>query len=97
MIQARVETVPAGAFITALGDWNIKQFAEKRLPTLAKLDAAAPANAVLINGGGGTVTNSRAKTFFEGKGVTVSPTGVIANPAFLTALNALRAVRTSKR
>src|SRR3954447_12052829 len=33
MIRARVKTVPAGAFITALGDWNIKQFAEKRLPT----------------------------------------------------------------
>ena len=94
MIQARVKTVPAGAFITALGDWNIKQFAEKRLPTLAELDAAAPANPVLINGGGGTVTNSRGKAFFEGKGVTVSPTGVIANPAFLTALNALRAVQT---
>ena len=72
MIQARVKTVPAGAFITALGDWNIKQFAEKRLPTLAELDAAAPANPVLINGGGGTVTNSRGKSFFEGKGVTVA-------------------------
>jgi len=94
MIQARVKTVPAGAFITTLGDWNVKQFAEKRLPTLAELDTAAPANPVLINGGGGTVTNSRGKSFFEGKGVTVSPTGVIANPAFLTALNALRAVQT---
>jgi len=94
MIRARATTVPAGAFITALGDWNIKQFAEKRLPTLAELDAAAPANPVLINGGGGTVTNSRGKSFFEGKGVTVSPTGVIANPAFLTALNALRGVQT---
>jgi hypothetical protein len=94
MIQARVKTVPAGAFITALGDWNTKQFAEKRLPTLTELDTAAPANPVLINGGGGTVTNSRGKAFFEGKGVTTSPTGVIANPAFLTALNALRAVQT---
>jgi predicted amidohydrolase YtcJ len=94
MIQARARTVPAGAFITALGDWNIKQFAEKRLPTLAELDAAAPRNPVLINGGGGTVTNSLGKSFFERKGVTVSPTGAIANPAFLTALNALRAVQT---
>ena len=92
MIQARVKTVPAGAFITALGDWNIKQFTEKRLPTLAELDAAAPANPVLINGGGGTVTNSRGKSFFEGKGVTVAASGVIVNPAFPAALNALRAV-----
>src|SRR5580658_7454097 len=38
MIRARATTVPAGAFITALGDWNIKQFAEKRLPTLAELE-----------------------------------------------------------
>src|SRR5580698_7448369 len=37
-IQARVKTVPAGAFVTALGDWNVKQFAEKRLPTLVELD-----------------------------------------------------------
>ena len=95
MIRARVKTVPAGAFITALGDWNVKQFAEKRLPTLAELDAAAPENPVLINGGGGTVTNSRGKAFFETKGVAVSSTGVIANgPPFLAALNALRAQQT---
>jgi predicted amidohydrolase YtcJ len=95
MIRARVKNVPAGAFITALGDWNIKQFAEKRLPTLAELDAASPDNPVLINGGGGTVTNGRGKAFFEAKGVAVSPAGVIANgPPFLAALNALRAVQT---
>jgi hypothetical protein len=95
MIRARVKTVPAGAFITALGDWNIKQFAERRLPTLAELDAAAPDNPVLINGGGGTVTNSRGKTFFESKGVTVAPTGVImGNAGFLAALNTLRAIQT---
>jgi predicted amidohydrolase YtcJ len=94
MIRARVKNLP-GAFITALGDWNIKQFAEKRLPTLAELDAAAPDNPVLINGGGGTVTNSRGKAFFEPKGVMVSPAGVIANgPPFLAALNALRAAQT---
>ncbi|HEV3332139.1 MAG TPA: amidohydrolase family protein [Bryobacteraceae bacterium] len=94
MIRARVKNLP-GAFITALGDWNIKQFAEKRLPTLAELDAAAPDNPVLINGGGGTVTNSRGKAFFEPKGVVVSPAGVIANgPPFLAALNALRAAQT---
>lgn len=95
MIRARVKTVPAGAFITALGDWNIKQFAEKRLPTLAELDAAAPDNPVLINGGGGTVTNSRGKTFFETKGVMVGANGVLmGNAAFLGALNALRAAQT---
>jgi predicted amidohydrolase YtcJ len=94
MIRARVKTVPAGAWITALGDWNIKQFAEKRLPTPAELDAAAPENPVLINGGGGTVTNTRGKAFFEGKGVTVSATGTMNGAAFLAALNALRAIQT---
>ncbi len=94
MIQARVKTVPAGAFLPARGDCNTTQFTQTRLPTLAELDAAAPANPVIINGGGGTVTNSRGKSFFEGKGVTVAASGVIANPAFLTALNALRAVQT---
>src|SRR5258708_12373383 len=48
-----------------------------------------------MNGGGGTVTNSRGKTFFESKGIAVSPAGVIANgPPFLAALNALRAIQT---
>jgi len=94
ILRARAKTVPAGAFITTLGDWNIKQFAEKRLPTLAELDQALPDNPYLMNGGGGTATNSRGKAFFEGKGVMVSPTGVIANLSFLPALNALRAVQT---
>ena len=38
MLQAKAKTVPAGSFITTLGDWNIKQFSEKRVPTLAELD-----------------------------------------------------------
>src|SRR5213079_1665858 len=37
ILKAKAKTVPPGAFITTLGDWNIKQFAEKRLPTLAEL------------------------------------------------------------
>jgi len=93
-LKARTNTVPAGAFITTLGDWNVKQFAEKRLPTLTELDQALPDHPYLMNGGGGSVTNSRGKAFFGGKGITVSPAGVIANPDFLKALNALRAIQT---
>jgi predicted amidohydrolase YtcJ len=93
-LKSRAKSLPAGAFITTLGDWNIKQFTEKRLATLQELDAALPNNPYLMNGGGGTVTNSVGRNFFESKGVTVSPAGVIAGPGFLAALNALRAVQT---
>jgi predicted amidohydrolase YtcJ len=93
MLKAKAKTVPAGAFITTLGDFNAKQVIEKRLPTLAELDAALPDHPYLLNGGG-TVTNSRGKVFFESKGILVSPTGVIAGPEFNAALNALRAIQT---
>src|SRR5215469_5702166 len=92
-LRTRAKTVPPGAWITTLGDWNIKQFAEKRVPTLIELDAALPQNPYLMNGGG-TVTNSRGKAFFESKGIMVSPAGVIANQSFLPALNLLRAAQT---
>ena len=93
MLKARAKTVPPGAFITTLGDWNAKQFAEKRAPTLAELDQALPDNPYIMNGSG-TIVNSRGKAFFEGKGIMVSPTGVIAGPGLNAALNALRAVQT---
>ena len=93
MLKAKAKTVPAGSFITTLGDFNAKQVTEKRLPTLAELDAALPDHPYLLNGGG-TVTNSRGKAFFESKGIMVSPTGVIAGPGFNAALNALRALQT---
>jgi predicted amidohydrolase YtcJ len=94
LLKKRAQALPSGAWITTLGDWNIKQFAERRLPTLAELDAALPSNPYLMNGGGGTVTNTLGKAFFEAKGITVSADGVIANSAFLAALNALRATQT---
>jgi len=93
ILRDKAKHVPAGAFITTLGDWNIKQFAEKRLPTLQELDAVLPEQPYLMNGGG-TVTNSRGKAFFESKGIMVSPAGVIANQSFLPALNLLRAAQT---
>ena len=56
-IAARAKSVPAGKFITAMGGWNPAQFSEKRLPTLAELDAAAPDHPVLlflvVHGSGG--------------------------------------------
>ena len=96
-IKARTKSVPAGAFITSMGGWNPAQFAEKRLPTLAELDAAAPEHPVLVfqSFTGPAATNTRGKAFFTGKAIAVSDTGLIAaNAPSLAALNALRAAQT---
>src|SRR6185503_15651323 len=96
-IKARAQGVPAGGFLTAMGGWNPAQFAEKRLPTLAELDAAAPDHPVLVylSFTGPAATNTRGKAFFAGKNIAVSDTGAIAaNAPSLAALNALRAVQT---
>src|ERR1700689_2493734 len=78
-IKARAASVPAGKFITAMGGWNPAQFMEKRLPTLAELDAAAPNHPVLVYQGftGPAATNSLGRNFFTEKSVTVSATGLI--------------------
>src|SRR5215469_11741362 len=96
-IRARAKGVPAGEFITAMGGWNPSQFAEKRLPTLAELDAAAPDHPVIVYQAftGPAATNSRGKAFFESKGIAVSATGGIgANMPSVAALDALRAAQT---
>ena len=97
LIRSRARTVPPGAFLTAMGGWNAAQFAEKRLPTLAELDAASPDHPILIFQAftGPASTNTPGKAFFSGKGIAVSDTGAIAaNAASLAALNALRAIQT---
>ncbi len=96
-IRARTGTVKPGEFITAMGGWTAAQFAEKRLPTLAELDAAAPNNPVLVFNSftGPSVTNTLGKNFFTSKGITVDPNGnIAANAPSLAALNALRAIQT---
>jgi predicted amidohydrolase YtcJ len=96
-ISRRAATVPPGEFITAIGGWNSVQFAEKRLPTLAELDAAAPNHPVYVQQSftGPSATNSSGKAFFESRGVVVGATGQIAaNAQTLVALNALRAIQT---
>jgi predicted amidohydrolase YtcJ len=96
-IAARAKAVPAGKFITAMGGWNPAQFAEKRLPALEELDAAAPNHPVLLFQAftGPAATNTLGKTFFAGKGIEVSAAGAIAaNAPSLGALNALRSIQT---
>jgi predicted amidohydrolase YtcJ len=59
--------VPAGAFITAMGGWNPRQWAERRLPTLAELDAAVSDRPVFLfqNFNGPVRVNSLGKAFLE--------------------------------
>jgi predicted amidohydrolase YtcJ len=97
IIKARAKTVPAGEFITAMGGWNFAQFAEKRMPTLAELDAADVDHPVIVYQSftGPAAVNTKAKAFFAGRNIAVSDTGAIAiNAPSLAALNALRAVQT---
>jgi predicted amidohydrolase YtcJ len=97
VIKARAKAVPAGGFITSMGGWNPAQFAEKRLPTLAELDAADADHPVFmfLSFTGPAATNTKGKAFFTSKGIMVSDTGQIgANAPSIAALNALRAVQT---
>jgi predicted amidohydrolase YtcJ len=96
-IAARAAGVPAGGFITSMGGWNPAQFAEKRLPTLAELDAAAPNHPVLLflSFTGPAAVNTPARTFLASRGVQVSDAGAVAaNAPSIAALNALRSVQT---
>lgn len=93
ILRERAKELPPGAFITTLGDWNAKQFAEKRAPTMEELDQALPNNPYVMNGSG-TITNSLGKKFFESKGVTVNANGTITGQQFTAALHALRDVQT---
>ena len=96
-ISARVKTVKPGDWITAMGGWTPAQFAENRLPTLAELDAAAPANPVLVFNSftGPSTTNTLGRNFFISKGITVDAAGNLnATGASIAALNALRAIQT---
>jgi predicted amidohydrolase YtcJ len=92
MITERAKTAPAGQFISCVSGWNINGLIERRLPTIAELDSAAPRNPIYISEFGGTnkaVTNSSGKLWFTGKGVAVNADGTLSNNGF--AFAALRA------
>ena len=96
-IRAKAKAVPAGEFITAMGGWNFAQFAEKRMPTLAELDAADAGHPVILYQSftGPAAVNTKAKAFFSSKNIVVSDSGAIAaNAPSIAALNALRAIQT---
>jgi predicted amidohydrolase YtcJ len=84
LISQRIATlpVPQNEFVTCIGGWNRNGLAEKRLPTPAELDVAAPRNPVYLSetgGGGAAVTNTAGIAFFQSVGVTVNATtGVLS-------------------
>ena len=100
-VAARARTAPAGEFLTCIGGWNRNGLAEKRLPTPAELDAAAPLHGVYLSetgGGGQAVTNTVGRAFFTSKGVAVdATTGVLAAGAGRAALVAVQTTDDKRR
>ena len=48
MLRAQVARTPAPQWVRVVGGWNEFQFAERRLPTLAEINAAAPDTPVFL-------------------------------------------------
>jgi len=88
-LKARSAGVPAGEFVTIVGPISAMQFDERRLPTLAELDAVD--RPVFIQAAqGGARTNSQGKAWLEGKGIMVGADGTFAGNAAGLALQTLR-------
>lgn len=95
LLKERARTVPAGAWVTAIGDWTPRLFAENRMPTLTELDQAVPDHPVFFATFGPAVTNSLGQRFFESKGIVANPaTGALEGPAAAAALGILRQMQT---
>ena len=85
MIRARIaelKVLPGQElvnFITCIGGWNTNGLAEKRLPSVAELDAAAPGIPVYLSttGAGGAVTNTPGAAFFTSRGIAVAANGTL--------------------
>lgn len=94
LIRARAAGVKPGEWVTSLGGWSVAHLAEKRMPTAAELDSAAPNHPVLLVLAGQGATNTRGKAWLAGQSVNVGERGLLSGPASIAALNALRATMT---
>ncbi len=97
LVRDKSKSVAPDEWITSVDGWSPGQFAEKRMPTLADLDAASSSNPIYVQIGfdGPAATNSKGKAFFEQKGIKVGADGSIAaNEPTDTAYNALAEMRT---
>ena len=96
MLEQRAHATPAGAWVTAIGDWTPRLFAENRAPTLAELDQAVPDHPVFFATFGPAVTNTLGMKFFQTNGVAVNATtGALEGPAANAALALLRKAQTT--
>ena len=79
-IREKAAAVPAGALITTIGGIRRTQWQERRFPTLAELDAAAPGNPVYLSerGAGPGQTNTAGRDLLRGLGAPVTDAGEIA-------------------
>lgn len=96
-LHDRAAALPTGSWITGIGGWSPQQLTEKRMPTLAELDAATPGDPVFLQTGfsGPSATNSEGKAFFESKGIPVAADGSIAaNRPTVAAFDALKSMQT---
>ena len=96
-LRSKARTLPQGEWITAVGGWAPNQLAERRMPTQAELDAAAPDHPVYLQTGfaGPSVTNRKGQTFFVSRGISVAADGSIgANAPSAAAWNALKSIQT---
>ena len=84
IIAGRAAEAAENAFITALAGIARRQFAERRFPTMAELDEAAPRHPVVISELMLGQTNSLGRDALRRLGVSVSDEGVVQNqnPAF---------------
>jgi hypothetical protein len=97
-----VGDIPEGGFITAMGGWHPRQWAEQRQPTLAELDEAVSDRPVFLfqQFNGPARVNSLGKAFMEsvtsplGGPVTVAADGAITGAQALAALYHLRVRQT---
>ena len=79
-IRDKAAAVPAGALITTIGGIRRTQWQERRFPTLAELDVAAPGNPVYLSerGAGPGQTNTAGRDLLRGLGVPVTDAGEVA-------------------
>ena len=84
LLRVQAERTPEGQFIRVAGGFSEFQFKEKRLPTVAELDAVAPDHPVLIHHlYKMTLLNSRATAYYgyDQEGHPTYPGGVIEKDA----------------